>query len=323
MRRASLFAKCEYVYFAKENLYTACMKRLVHLNALHALEAVLRRGTLKDAARELGISPAAAGQRIRALEEYLGHPLLERGPGGTTPGRQARLAMRDLRAGFDHLRQAAEALDLDHQARVSLRCDPDWLALWMAPRLPRFAAAAPQLRLELQPADEPAAKPADLRIFFGTDPAAELLRFEHLAPFVSPRNHTRLHRVAAGAMLDGFPLMHLDLPHAAVAECGWPDWVARFGHRRDDALRGPRYSSAVQAVRMAEKHVGALLCPLSLGRDRIDRGLLRLLFDGGHTLPAKNGWRVAVADRARDRRSVIGFLHWLRGEYYAEGSSAT
>lgn len=136
------------------------MSRLVHLNALHALEVALRRGTLKKAAQELGISPAAAGQRIRALEAYLGYPLLERGPAGVGPSRRARRAFEDLRTGFDHLRRAADALDLDHQARVTVRCDPDWLALWLAPRLPRFTANAPHLRLELRSADEAGRRPA-------------------------------------------------------------------------------------------------------------------------------------------------------------------
>ena len=49
---------------------------LSHLRSLQALEYALRAGSLKDAASGLGITPAAAGQRIKALEEYLGLSLI-------------------------------------------------------------------------------------------------------------------------------------------------------------------------------------------------------------------------------------------------------
>lgn len=78
----------------------------------------------------------------------------------------------------------------------------------------------------------------------------------------------------------------------------------------------------MQAIRQAETHAGALLCPLSLARDLIERGRLCLLFADGHALAARNDWRVAVAGHARQRRSVVGFLGWLQGEYADEVSAA-
>ena len=41
---------------------------------------VARRGTLPEAARVLGISPATAGRRVQRLEEALGAPLFDRLP---------------------------------------------------------------------------------------------------------------------------------------------------------------------------------------------------------------------------------------------------
>ena len=47
-----------------------------HLKSLQALEMAIRMGSLKVAADQLRITPAAVGQRIRSLEEYLGTDLL-------------------------------------------------------------------------------------------------------------------------------------------------------------------------------------------------------------------------------------------------------
>ena len=56
-----------------------------HLRALQALELALRYGSIQRAAADLGITSAAAGQRIRALEDYLGTGLLLRGRSGLHP----------------------------------------------------------------------------------------------------------------------------------------------------------------------------------------------------------------------------------------------
>lgn len=70
------------------------MPALSRLKSLQALEMALRCGLLRAAAQQLGITPAAIGQRIRALEEHLDTQLLKRGPSGLEPsathGRTAR-----------------------------------------------------------------------------------------------------------------------------------------------------------------------------------------------------------------------------------------
>ena len=54
------------------------MAAISHLRSLQALESAIRLGSLTAVANELGITPAAVGQRIRALEDYLGIDLLVR-----------------------------------------------------------------------------------------------------------------------------------------------------------------------------------------------------------------------------------------------------
>ncbi|WP_354298054.1 LysR family transcriptional regulator [Phenylobacterium koreense] len=58
------------------------MRSPVHLNALRAFEAAARHGSFSLAAGELGVTPAAVGQLVRTLEEWLGAPLFHRGSTG-------------------------------------------------------------------------------------------------------------------------------------------------------------------------------------------------------------------------------------------------
>jgi hypothetical protein len=45
-----------------------------HLKSLQALELAVRTGSFAAAADILAITPAAVGQRVKALEDYLGMP---------------------------------------------------------------------------------------------------------------------------------------------------------------------------------------------------------------------------------------------------------
>jgi len=60
----------------------------------------IRLGSLRDAAEQLGITPAAVGQRIRSLEDYLGTDLLVRGRSGLKPTADMHPALSDLKAAF-------------------------------------------------------------------------------------------------------------------------------------------------------------------------------------------------------------------------------
>ncbi len=53
-------------------------RRLPPLNSLRAFEAAARHLSLKKAAEELHVTPAAVSHQIRALEEYCGAQLFRR-----------------------------------------------------------------------------------------------------------------------------------------------------------------------------------------------------------------------------------------------------
>ena len=85
-------------------------QRLPPLNALKAFEAAARHLSVKKAAVELNVTPAAVSHQIRTLEEYLDLQLFHRYNRALELTDAARACLPKLREGFDCLAQAVERL---------------------------------------------------------------------------------------------------------------------------------------------------------------------------------------------------------------------
>src|SRR5262245_57948339 len=128
------------------------MRRLPPLNALRAFEAASRHQSFTAAAGELGVSHAAVGRHVRALEATLGLSLFRRDGRGialTEPG--ARLAAVATEA-LDRIAEGAAALAEEAGAgllRVSV--EPAFAARWLVPNLGGFRRSHPRVEIELDP----------------------------------------------------------------------------------------------------------------------------------------------------------------------------
>lgn len=114
---------------------------------LTTLATVLRTGTLERAAAELGISPPAVSQRLRALEERAGAQLVRRGP----PARGTPMGLR-LARHADDLALLDQQLVRDLAPDLTpgpvplrLAVNADSLATWVLPAL----AEVPDLLFDL------------------------------------------------------------------------------------------------------------------------------------------------------------------------------
>ena len=126
-----------------------------HLRALQALELALRTGSLTGAAARLAITPAAVGQRVKALEDYLGIDLLVRGRSGLQPTPELSGALVHLHAAFRELALAADLLELQRGQQIRIAAASDIIDLWLAPRLRDFRAQHPNIELEINGDGDP------------------------------------------------------------------------------------------------------------------------------------------------------------------------
>lgn len=290
-----------------------------HLKSLQALELAARLGSLKDAAGVLAITPAAVGQRVKALEEYLGRDLLMRGRSGLRPAPALENALVHLRAAFHELDLASEALNLERVHDLHIAAPSDFVELWLAPRLPAFRKAHPAIRFCINGEGDAPMRfaSADCEITFGArrDAAeADILFRDFVLPITSPENNQRTAAIVRRDRLEGFPLLHLDFYRNDPAAPGWPRWIEANKLRRTAPERGIRYQRIVPALEAIAADAGVALCGIALIAEMFDDGRMMAPF------PIETGVRTEHAFQARFRAEstvrpqVRRFRQWLAAE---------
>lgn len=131
-------------------LHSARMRRLPPFDALIAFEAALRSRSMTAAAAELGLTQSAVSHRVRRLEAFIGTALLRRQSAGLLPtpaGEALAEGLAGLLDGMADLRTRCLAAAAPGRLRVGVGA-----ALaenWLVRRLPGFAAAYPEISVEL------------------------------------------------------------------------------------------------------------------------------------------------------------------------------
>src|SRR6202050_2359206 len=110
---------------------------LSHLKSLQALELALRLGSLQAAGRALWITPAAIGQRIKALEDYLGVDLVVRGRSGLRPTAELSGALEHLRTAFQELDAVSTMLNLQRGDEIHIAATSAFAEIWLRPQIGR------------------------------------------------------------------------------------------------------------------------------------------------------------------------------------------
>ena len=119
--------------------------------ALRTAAQVARSGTVRGAARALGIHHTTAARRIVDLERALGSRLFDRRPEGYVVTPEGEALMRLGRRFEDDLiaaRRAIDGRDSDLSGVVTVTVPEPIFAALLAPRLPEFAALYPDLELD-------------------------------------------------------------------------------------------------------------------------------------------------------------------------------
>jgi LysR family glycine cleavage system transcriptional activator len=291
---------------------------LSHLKSLQALELSLRLGSLQAAARALWITPAAVGQRIKALEDYLGIDLVVRGRSGLRPTSGLSEALQHLRAAFQELDTVATMLNLQRGDEIHIAATSDLADFWLKPRLESFRAEHPHVLFCINGEGDAPLRigQVDCEISFGPQRNArdDLLFRDFVLPISSPENTCRISNVALRDRLEGFPLLHLDFYKEDRSAPNWAAWIKTQRLKRTEPNRGIRFQRIKPALEAVRANAGLTICGLALLGPYIDDGTLSLPF------PVATGQWTDHAFQARFRPDTLlrpqvkRFREWLVGQ---------
>jgi LysR family glycine cleavage system transcriptional activator len=288
-------------------------RRLPPLNALRAFEAVARHLSITGAAEELGVTPGAVSQSVKALEEYLGRPLMSRTPRGLVLSEAAAAALPALREGFDRLEEGGRRLTgPERGGRLTVSVAPSFAAKWLAPRLEHFSAAYRDIDVQIHASMGLAnfeAEGVDLAIRYGGGKwpgmEATLLLREEVTPVCA---HRIADEIGSPADLAKFTLIHDDSSLNDESCPDWAMWLKAAGVADVDASRGPRFNQSNLALEAAISGRGIVLAKRALAQADLDSGRLVAPF-AIHTPIEFAYWIAHPPGRARSR-AARRFIEW-------------
>lgn len=308
-------------------------ERLPPLNALKAFESAARHLSLKQAAHELNVTPAAISHQVKALEEFLGVQLFIRLNRGLELTPAARAAVPKLREGFHALAQAVARLRQAESGQLTVSVAPSFAARWLMPRLHRFFAAHPELdvrisartRLTNKRGHDNAVERAtienwleesDVAIFYGHGDypgyRVDKLFTLTVAPMCSPQLMQGENPLRRPGDLRYHTLVHDETGMRFDGVAFWDVWLAAAGVKGVDTSRGSRFSQPVLAIEAASDALGVVATFPVLAAAELAAGRLILPFE--LQVPLQSAYYLACSNSAALRPAVAAFRDWLLAE---------
>jgi len=295
-------------------------RRLTHLNGIRAFEAAARHMSFAEAAQELGVTPAAVSQQIKALEDYLGVALFKRTKRALFLTETAQAVLPAARDGFDLL---ASVLT---RARVSSAHDPlvisvtpSLAAKWLMPRLERFIARYPEIDIRIDTNSrlvDFAREAVDVAVRYGAGdwPGLEItpLMSESIFPVCSPKLQQGKHPLRKVEDLRHHTLIHdATLPEGSAFP-SWATWLEAAGAPGVDTSRGLRVNASMLVSQAAIDGHGVALGRSVLVEDDLAAG--RLIRPFSITLPLRYAYFVVHPKKLPKESKVPVLRRWLVSE---------
>jgi LysR family transcriptional regulator, glycine cleavage system transcriptional activator len=297
------------------------MRKLPPLTELRAFEAAARHLSFKAAAAELRVSPTAISHQISLLERHCGQSLFRRRPRPLTLTAAGQILFPTVRDALDACAETFDRIRTGPSGkRLRVTATNAFTARWLLPRLKKWRAAHPRLKLEIIGTDtilDLAGGEADVAIRYARRPpekgAIELFRDEfHVV--AHPALIGERERPLSAAELTALPLIETEWPapdHAAPRWDRWLDVVSRRrpGGRAIAAVPTLSFREELHAIEAAIAGQGIAICSDILIAPELADG--RLVTVSRTTLP---GYGFYVVHRANHRTcdSINTFIEWTR-----------
>jgi LysR family glycine cleavage system transcriptional activator len=281
------------------------------LEPLRAFAAAARLSSFQAAARELGLTPSAVSHRIGALERWIGMPLFDRAPRLVTLNAAGRALAADVDAAFARIAMSAAALRDRSGEPLKVSALPLFVKAWLIPRLPRFTARAPHVRLQIEASNrvaDVAAGEADIAIRNATSKPAGLAVRKLLdvrgVPLCTP--------ALAARMTVPADLAAMTLIDLSARPGGWRRWLTAAGLGELEPRGMMVFDAMPDALEAAAQGQG-----VALGLEPIiwaSEAARGLVVPFGAISVAESSYYLVHRKADAARPDLMAFANWLTGE---------
>lgn len=278
------------------------------LNWLRAFEAAARHLSFTGAAGELNMTQSAVSQQIKSLEGYLGRALFHRRPRVLELTETGSAYLPIVRDAFRTLSRGTLAVTGGRETVVQVHTSMAFGTFWLAPRLGRFYARHPGVRLNIiaeqwEP-QEGIVSGADVEIRYSVRPyegvAAERLCTDSYYPVAAP---------GWSGTLDG--LAQENLFDVANMLSNWSAWY------EDQGLIWPGLPvtfASTYAISLSAAVAGAGVCMAhdTVAGHMIRQGRLVPVLE--HRARMQEAYYLITAPLVAELPGAQAFAEWLREE---------
>lgn len=285
----------------------------VPIRAISVFYAAARVGSITKAADELGVTPSAVSQQVRALEAQIGTALMAKSGRGVVLTEAGQRYFDRIADGFERIGEATEEIrGVRSVTTLVVRATPTLSSKWLLPRLRGFLDAHPHILLRLDATTEMTGfgrEAVDLEIRHGDGRYPGLyvegLAEERFLPACAPFLHA-----AESVAIANLPRERLI--QSVKAQMQWPRWFALAGVNASN-WRRVLFDRSHMAIDAAADGIGiALESDLMMWKE-LATGRLVCPVPAPPAVTLTTQWIVCPHEHLRQSK-IRAFLAWIRAE---------
>ena len=297
------------------------LRKLPPLNSLRCFEVAARCGSFTRAAAELLVTPAAVGQQVRQLEDFMGVQLFRRENRALVLTPAGESCLPGIREGFAMLASAVSQIKPrgGNTRRLTVSVAPSFAAKWLLPRLSGFESQHPDVDVHVDASmllADLRESGVDLAIRYGAGQypglRVERLIGEEVFPVCSPDLLKGENPLNTPADLKAHTLLHDDSPDNDASCPNWSMWLRAAGVKGVDASRGSRFGQSSFVLEAAVLGRGVALAKSTIAAADLAAGRVVRLFDVG--TPLAFAYFLVYPEAATLAPNVAAFREWLFGQ---------
>ena len=283
------------------------------LPSLRLFEAAARHESFRKAAEELGLTASAVSHGVDSLEKWLGVELFRRRPRGVTLTPAGRHLLPYVSEGLSMIALGAQRLPGRRaERRVVLSVAPSFAQLFLVPRLPRFRALHPGIRISIDTSHRQALFPMEgvdlsIRMGKGAWPGvkSDLLFRERLVPVASPAYLASASRTGT-----------IDWPKATYlrvssVEYDWNAWIEGT-QAKVEVVDDLHFDTTMLASEAASAGLGIAIGRMPLVVPDLNAG--RLVKADARIVDIETGYWLVGPSGQETRPAIQSFRRWLLDE---------